>query len=86
MCEENKTTNETPQAIGSNSIDLLCGKGEYEIYSLQWEYEDQLPEMSDLDFDLIYEQSKVIDFVRMYPYITVYCNKTGISKRIYLGA
>ncbi len=35
---------------------------------VRWEYEDQLPEMSDSDFDDIYQASQV-DGVRLYPFV-----------------
>lgn len=35
---------------------------------VRWEYEDQLPEMSDDDFDEIYPASRV-DGVRLYPFV-----------------
>lgn len=39
-----------------------------ETSPVRWEYEDQLPEMSDDDFDEIYQASRV-DGVRMYPFV-----------------
>jgi len=33
-----------------------------------WEFEDQLPEMEDSDFDKIYPASRVVG-VRLYPYV-----------------
>lgn len=39
-----------------------------EMSEVQWEYEDELPEMSDEDFNEIYKASKVIG-VRVYPYV-----------------
>ena len=58
----------------------------YDVYSLEWEYEDQLPKnLSDLEFDLMFHYSEIKDGVRMYPFITVY-SFDGSSKRIYIGA
>lgn len=35
---------------------------------VRWEYEDELPEMEDTDFDAIFKASRV-DGVRMYPFV-----------------
>jgi len=35
---------------------------------VMWEFEDQLPEMEDSDFDKIYPASRVVG-VRLYPYV-----------------
>jgi len=44
-----------------------------QISDVRWEYEDQLPEMEDADFDTIFPASRVIGMecggVRMYPYV-----------------
>jgi len=40
-----------------------------QISELLWEYEDQLPPMYSEDFAALYQYSKVIDGVRMYPFI-----------------
>jgi hypothetical protein len=39
-----------------------------ETSDVRWEYEDQLPEMSDDDFAAIFKASRV-DGVRLYPYV-----------------
>ncbi len=39
-----------------------------EISEIMWEYEDNLPDMSDSDFKAIFGASRV-DVVRMYPYV-----------------
>jgi len=39
-----------------------------QISPVRWEYEDQLPEMIDDDFDKIYQASRV-DGVRLYPFV-----------------
>jgi hypothetical protein len=39
-----------------------------ETSDVRWEYEDELPEMEDLDFDAIFKASRV-DGVRMYPFV-----------------
>jgi hypothetical protein len=36
---------------------------------VKWEYEDNLPELSQDAYDEIYPSSEIIDGVRMYPYI-----------------
>ena len=58
---------------------------EHDIYSIQWEYEDDLPEMDDMEFDHVFHYSQVIDGVRQYPFITIY-QADGTCKKIYLGA
>ena len=58
---------------------------EYELYSVEWTYEDALPKnLSDLEYDLMFEKSEIRDGVRMFPYITIYFNEDGMSKRFYL--
>lgn len=60
---------------------------DYELYSVEWEYEDSLPKnLSDLEYDLMYDKSEIRDGVRMFPYITIYSNEDGTSKRIYICA
>ncbi len=39
-----------------------------EMSDVRWEYEDELPEMEDTDFDAIFKASRV-DGVRMYPFV-----------------
>lgn len=39
-----------------------------ETSDVRWEYEDELPEMEDADFDAIFKASRV-DGVRLYPYV-----------------
>lgn len=60
----------------------------YEIYSLEWEYEDELPkDLSDIDYDHLFQYSEVRGGVRMFPFITIYTDiAKGETKRIYLGA
>lgn len=53
----------------------------YEIYSIEWEDERSLPEMSDVDQAHIEEYSKN----GKYPFIRIYDNH-GNQKKIYLGA
>lgn len=59
----------------------------YDVYSLEWEYEDKLPEnLSDIDFEHLFYYSEIKNGVRMYPFITIYDDLTGECKRVYLGA
>lgn len=60
----------------------------YEIYSLEWESERNLPELTDLEYDLIYQYSKVFEAgERKFPFITIYTDVAkGETKKIYLGA
>ena len=59
----------------------------YDVYSLEWEYEDKLPEnLSDIDFEHLFYYSEIKNGARMYPFITIYDDLTGECKRIYLGA
>lgn len=39
-----------------------------ETSDVRWEYEDELPEMGDADFDAIFKASRV-DGVRLYPFV-----------------
>ena len=39
-----------------------------ETSAVRWEYEDELPEMEDADFDAIFKASRV-DGVRLYPFV-----------------
>lgn len=39
-----------------------------ETSDVRWEYEDELPEMEDADFDAIFKASRV-DGVRLYPFV-----------------
>jgi hypothetical protein len=43
---------------------------DYDLYSVEWEYEDMLPkDLSDLEYDLMFGKSELRDGVRMFPYI-----------------
>ena len=56
-----------------------------DIYTIEWENEDELPdECSDLDYALMYQKSEVREGVRMFPYIRVFDNN-GDFKKCYLG-
>jgi len=50
------------------------------IVLLEWEYEDELPSMTNSKYNAIFDQSKVIDGVRMFPFITV------DERRIYIAS
>lgn len=59
----------------------------YDILSIEWEFEDNLPKnLSDIEFDHLFYYSEIKCGVRMYPFITLYDDLTGECKRIYLGA
>jgi hypothetical protein len=58
---------------------------DYDLYSVEWEYEDMLPNsLSDLEYDLMFDKSEVRDGVRMFPYIKMYSDMHGTITRIYL--
>jgi len=57
-----------------------------EILSLEWEHEDQLPELTDVEYDLLCEYSKVIDGVRMFPYTKYWDHMNNEEVKAYLGA
>jgi len=59
----------------------------WSLASVYWEYEDELPEgLSDVEFSHMFEYSEIRDGVRMYPFIKIYDNLTGVLTKIYLGA
>ncbi len=51
---------------------------------IKWEYEDELPEMYDEQYDEMFAVSKVISGVRMFPYVNLmpygrlYINKHNV--------
>jgi hypothetical protein len=51
-----------------------------QISELLWEYEDQLPPMYSDDFETLYQYSRVIDGVRMYPFI-----EDSVGSRIWIA-
>lgn len=56
------------------------------IIAVFWEYEDQLPEMEDHEYDLIYPKSEIRDGVRMFPYVWVdKDDESGECERAYLS-
>lgn len=57
-----------------------------EIWSMEWEYEDNLPELTDLEYDLMYQYSKLVDSVRMFPYTKYWCQCNDREIKVYLGA
>jgi hypothetical protein len=57
-----------------------------DILSMEWENEDQLPELTDLEYDLLYQYSKVVDGVRMFPYTKYWDHAEGRERKVYLGA
>ena len=58
----------------------------FEVASVQWEYEDNLPEMEDVDYAHLFEKSEVRDGVRMFPYVSIYSDTDGTETRHFLGA
>ena len=58
-------TNEVQTAQAVNPA-AICSP--LETSDVRWEYEDELPEMEDADFDAIFKTSRV-DGVRLYPYV-----------------
>lgn len=63
---------------GSFLFDMRAGKTNTE--QILWEYEDELPKMTSEQFAQLFPLSKVIDGVRMYPFLL---DETG--RRHYLG-
>ncbi len=49
-----------PLSAKDEKISLLC-----------WEYEDRLPDLTNEEYDAIYKYSKVIEGVRMFPFIKI---------------
>ena len=49
------------------------------LAEIQWEYEDQLPEMTDEQYKEIFECSRVFDGVRMFAYV-----ENGYGDRLFL--
>ena len=57
---------------------------EFDLVGVEWEYEDQLPELNDLQYDLIYQKSELIGGVRKFPFVKIYDDK-GNPIRYYLS-
>ena len=58
-----------------------------EIRSVKWEYEDRLPnDIPRHQFDEMFDSSRLVDGVRMYPYTEVDEGDCGVTifRRIYL--
>lgn len=75
--------NHIEETAGSDCPEVICYT--FEVHSVQWEYEDKLPEMSDVDYARLFERSEVRDGVRMFPYLEIYSNETGEATRLYFG-
>lgn len=58
----------------------------FEIASIQWEYEDNLPDMEGVEYDHLFERSEIRGGVRMFPYISIYSDADGTETRHFLGA
>lgn len=57
-----------------------------ELFSIEWQSEDKLPEMTDLEYDLCYQQSKVVNEVRMFPFIRDWDQVKDRERVVFLGA
>jgi hypothetical protein len=68
--------------FGSNELDLnpKANRDYMKISSVKWEYEDQLPKMEDFEFYQIFKVSRIIEGVRMYPFV-----ETDLGERIYIS-
>ena len=60
-----KKASKTPSAP---AVDRAAPCSPLETSDVRWEYEDELPEMEDVDFDAIFKASRV-DGVRLYPFV-----------------
>jgi len=50
----------------ANPVDALVG-----LPPIKWQYEDELPELTDKEYDEMFDFSRVIDGVRMFPYMEI---------------
>ena len=57
-----------------------------EMLSIEWKHEDELPELTGLEYDLIYGQSKVIGGVRMFTFVRTWDHAKDREQIIYLSA
>lgn len=48
--------------------------------NIYWQYEDELPEVTESQFHMMFALSRVVDGVRMYPY-----TKDSAGNKSYLG-
>ena len=51
--------------------ELASGAVAERFADVEWEYEDQLPETINNNYNLMYRHSKIIDGVRMFPYTKI---------------
>jgi hypothetical protein len=58
---------------------MTTEKEETEVCTVQWQHEDELPDVSDEQFKIMFRASRV-DAVRLFPYI-----KTKSGEKIYIG-
>jgi hypothetical protein len=58
----------------------------WQLDSVCWEYEDNLPDLDACEYDHLFEKSEIRDGVRMFPYIVVYSMTDGTPTRHFLGA
>ena len=52
----------------NDGFNAVSDRSPLETSDVRWEYEDELPEMEDADFDAIFKSSRV-DGVRLYPFV-----------------
>ena len=50
----------------ANPVDALVS-----LPPIKWQYEDELPELTDKEYDEMFDFSRVIDGVRMFPYMVI---------------
>lgn len=58
----------TPKTTLPQPVDLPRSCSPLETSDVRWQYEDELPEMEDCDFDAISKATRV-DVVRIYPFV-----------------
>ena len=67
-CKKFESTNARDAAANSGCAPSAGALPPLEVSSVRWEYEDELPEMEDDDFDVIFKASR-LDGVRLYPFV-----------------
>jgi hypothetical protein len=56
-----------------------------DIRPIEWEYEDELPEMSNLEYKMIYNKSRIVYGFRMFPFVRDWDHEKNIERKIYLS-
>lgn len=63
------------QIIADRLIEIKNRAGQVEplvsLPPIKWQYEDELPELTDKEYDGMFDFSRVIDGVRMFPYMEI---------------